>query len=134
MEDTVSVAKLVAVYRRIRATIDEREEEHKKEVGELKEKLDTISEKLLDICKEQDVDSLRTPHGTVSRRVKTRYWTTDWESVYRTIAEHNAPYLLEQRIHNTNMRQFLDDNPESFPPGLQIDRKYVIQVRKPTNK
>ncbi len=133
-EEPVSVAKLVAVYRRIRAAIDEREEEHKKEVGELKEKLDTISEKLLNICKEQDVDSLRTPNGTVSRRVKTRYWTTDWESVYRTIKEHDAPYLLEQRIHNTNMQQFLDDNPEAFPPGLQIDRKYVIQVRKPTNK
>ncbi len=131
--ETVSVAKLVGVYRRIRAAIDEKDEQYKKEVGELKESLDAVSEKLLEICKEQDVDSLRTANGTVSRRIKTRYWTTDWESFYNTVKEFDAPFLLEQRIHNTNMQQFLDENPEAFPPGLQIDRKYVISVRKPTN-
>lgn len=131
--DTVSVAKLVAVYRRIRAAIDEKDEQYKKEIGKLKESLEAVSDKLLEICKDQDIDSLRTANGTVSRRIKTRYWTTDWESLYNTVKQYDAPFLLEQRIHNTNMQQFLDDNPEAFPPGLQIDRKYVISVRKPTN-
>ena len=96
--------------------------------------MDAISDKLLEICREQEVDSLRTPMGTVSRRVKSRYWTTDWDSVYRTIREHDAPFLLEQRIHTANMQQFLEENPAAMPPGLQIDRKYVVTVRKPTNK
>jgi hypothetical protein len=130
---TVSVAELVGVYRRIRAAIEEKDEQYKKDIGELKENLDVVADKLLGICKDQDIDSLRTANGTVSRRVKTRYWTTDWESLYTTVKEFDAPFLLEQRIHNTNMQQFLDDNPEAFPPGLQIDRKYVITVRKPTN-
>jgi len=129
-----SIDQMVLAYRRIRATMDEKETQHKEEMEKLREDLELVSAKLLEICKEQNVDSIKTPNGTLSRRVKSRYWTTDWESMYKVIAEHNAPFLLEQRIHNTNMQQFLDENPEAYPPGLQQDRKYVIHVRKPTNR
>lgn len=135
MEDkTLPADKLVAVYRKIRGVIDDKEAEHKAEITELKEQLDMISAKLLEICNDQNLDSLRTPQGTVTRRTVTRYWTNDWEAMYRFIKEQDAPYLLEQRIHNGNMREFLDDNPEVLPIGLNADTKYAITVRKPTNK
>lgn len=135
MEDNpLPVDKLVAVYRRIRDAIAEKEAEHAKEIEVLKEKLETVSDRLLKICNEQNVESLRTAEGTVMRRVRERYWTTDWEQMYKFIREHDAPFLLEQRIHNGNMKQFLGDNPDLHPAGLQADRKYVISVRKPTNK
>lgn len=133
-EEAIPADKLVAVYRRIRAAIEEREEAHAQEIGVLKEKLELVSDKLLKICNEQNLDSLRTPNGTVTRRVKSRYWTTDWDSMYRFIKENEAPFLLEQRIHNGNMKQFLEENPDQHPAGLQVDSKYAITVRKPTNK
>jgi hypothetical protein len=88
----------------------------------------------LEICNTQNVDSLKTPEGTAMRRAATRYWTSDWQSMYEFIKEHDAPVLLEQRIHNTHMKQFLEENPETLPMGLNTDTKYVISVRKPTNK
>jgi hypothetical protein len=130
----VPADKLVAVYRKIRAAIDEREAAHKEEVGALKSQLDLVSAKILEICNEQNLDSLRTPAGTVTRRTVTRYWTNDWESMYQFIKEQDAPFLLEQRIHNGNMRQFLEENPDTLPMGLNADTKYAITVRKPTNK
>jgi hypothetical protein len=30
--------------------------------------------------------------------------------MYQFIKEHDAPFLLEQRIHNGNLKQFLADN------------------------
>lgn len=132
--DALTADKLVGVYRKIRAVIDEKEAEHKEAITALKEQLDAVSSKLLEICNEQNLDSLRTPVGTVTRRVVTRYWTNDWEQMYRFIKDHDAPYLLEQRIHNGNMRQFLEDNPDTLPVGLNADTKYAITVRKPTNK
>jgi hypothetical protein len=54
--------------------------------------------------------------------------------MYQFISENDAPFLLEQRIHNSNMRQFLEDNPDKLPIGLQNERKYTVQVRKPTAK
>lgn len=132
--DDLPADKLVAVYRKIRGVIDEKEAEHKELIGTLKAQLEAVSEKLLDICNTQNLDSLRTPMGTVTRRTVTRYWTSDWQSMYGFIKEHDAPFLLEQRIHNTNMKQFLEENPDTLPVGLNADTKYAITVRKPTNK
>jgi uncharacterized protein YutE (UPF0331/DUF86 family) len=129
-----SVEDMVAAYRKIRDAISEKEDAHKAEVSGLREQLDVVSDALLGICNSLQADSLRTAAGTVSRRVNTRYWTTDWEKMYEFIRENDVPFLLEQRIHNGNMKQFLDDNPDMLPVGLQADRKFVVQVRKPTAK
>lgn len=132
--DKLPADKLVKAYRNIRAAISEKEEAFKTEIAVLKEQLELISTRLLEICNEQNLDSLRTPEGTVTRRTVTRYWTNDWESMYGFIKDHDAPFLLEQRIHNGNMKQFLEDNPETLPIGLNADTKYAVTVRKPTNK
>lgn len=132
--ESMPADKLVTIYRKIRDVINEKEEAHKEEIAGLKEQLETVSSKILEICNEQNLDSLRTPAGTVTRRTVTRYWTSDWESMYEFIREHNVPHLLEQRIHNGNMRSYLEENPDDLPIGLNADTKYAITVRKPTNK
>lgn len=134
MDQELPLDQLVAVYRKIREAIELKDEAYKAEVGVLKEKLDKVGGALLDACNRQNADSIKTPQGTISRRVNQRYWTTDWETLYKFIQENDAPFLLEQRIHNGNMKQFLEENPEAFPAGLQCERKYAITVRKPTNK
>ena len=134
MDTKQSVEEMVLAYRKIRDAIRDKEEQHKEELADLKEQLDVVSGALLDICNNLDVDSLRTEAGTVSRRVNTRYWTSDWDAMYRFIKDQDAPFLLEQRIHNSNMKQFLADNPGLLPVGLQADNKYIVQVRKPTAK
>lgn len=129
-----SLNELVSVYLKIRDAVEQKEAQQKAELQELKDQFEVVSNKLLEFCNEQDMDSIRTPVGTISRRVSSRYWTSDWDSMYRLISENDAPFLLEQRIHNTNMRQFLEENPDKFPAGLQNERKYTVQVRKPTAK
>ncbi len=128
----VPVERIVADYVTLRDTISDKEEAHKEEIAVLKAQLDELAATLLEVCAEQNIDSMRTPAGTASRRVTTRYWASDWESMYRFINEHNAPWLLEKRISNNMMQQFLENEPDLTPPGLQADRKFVISVRRPT--
>lgn len=130
--ETVPLEQLVAEYLTTRSTIQEKEEAHKKELATLEAKLDTLSTQLLRLCNAQNAESIKTTTGTVSRRIQSRYWTSDWENMYQFIKDHDATYILEKRIHNANMRQFLEENPDLHPAGLQVERKYVIQVRKPT--
>lgn len=130
----VPADKLVGIYRKIRDTIHEKEEAHKAELADLRAQQELVSNALLALCNEQNLDSIRTAAGTVTRSTVTRYWTSDWESMYQFIKEQDAPHLLEQRIHNGNMRQFLEDNPDTLPIGLNADTKYVVRVRKPTSK
>jgi hypothetical protein len=130
----INLDALTAMYIKIRDVVRDKEEKHAEDMQELKEHLDAVSARLLAICNEQNADSIRTSSGTISRRIQSRYWTTDWESMYAFIEEHAAPFLLEKRIHNGNMKEFLGDNPDVLPIGLQAERKFIIQVRKPNAK
>lgn len=96
----------------------------------LAEEMRVLETHLLDVCKQINADSIRTKAGTVIRSVKTRYWTNDWDSMYRLIHERQAFGLLEKRLHQTNMKQFLEENPEVLPEGLNQDKEYTVVVRR----
>jgi hypothetical protein len=129
MED-FTTDKLAEVYIKIRDKRAELKEQYEAQDDGLKAQQELLAEKMLDICRDNNADSIKTPAGTIIRKVDTRYWTTDWDSMYQFIEEHDAYPLLEKRIHQTNLKQFLEENPELLPAGLQADRKYTVVVRR----
>jgi len=126
----MTVEDLVGIYVKIRDAREENENKFKEKDTEFQEQLEIISARILNICNEQEADSIKTKAGTVTRRVTTRYWTSDWDSMYQFIQEHDAPFLLEKRIHGGNMKEFLQENPDVLPMGLQVDSKYTVVVRR----
>ena len=128
----VSAEKLAEIYVKIRDARASLKERFEEEDTVLKEQLDTLATKMLDLCKDIDADSIRTSAGTIIRKVDTRYWTTDWDAMYQFVEENDAFPLLEKRIHQTNMKQFLEEHPDKLPVGLQADSKYTIVVRRST--
>jgi hypothetical protein len=78
------------------------------------------------------VTSVKSHFGTVSMMLKTRYNTNDWSSFKEFILEHGAVELLEKRIAQTNMVQFLEENPGVLPPGLNSISEFNIVITKPT--
>jgi hypothetical protein len=46
------------------------------------------------------------------------------------IFENKALDLRETRLHQTNMRSFLEEHPDKLPPGLNVDSEYTITVRR----
>jgi hypothetical protein len=128
--ESATADQIVSAYIKIRNEIQSKEDE----IKALKESQELLSSSLLELCNEQNLDSVRTPFGTATRSIRTNYWTNDWGQMHEFIKQHDALHLLEKRIHNTNMKEFLEDNPTTVPAGLQTDRKYVITVRKPTAK
>lgn len=129
-DDTLSAEDLANIYIKIRDKRAEIKEQYEEQDADLKEQMDLLSEKMLDICHEQHADSIKTKAGTIIRKVDTRYWTSDWESMYDFIHENDVYQLLEKRIHQTNMKQFLEENPNLQPAGLMADSKYSIVVRR----
>ena len=126
----VSVDKLVSVYIKMRDERDRIKREMEQQIEDIEEQMKVISGELLTICKETGADSFRTPFGTAYRTLKERYWTNDWESFHKFMSEHQAMELLERRIHQTNMKQFLEENPDLHPAGLRRDREYQITIRR----
>lgn len=126
----VKADKLVKTYIKIRDKRKEIADAYEKEDKELQESLDMIEKELLEVFKDTGAESLRTEFGTVSRRVSKRYWTNDWHSFYEFLKEHGSMELLEKRIAQTNMATFLEENPDVLPPGLNVDSRYAVSVRR----
>lgn len=122
----INADRLAKIYNKIR----NKRLELEKEVQALQDQQDIVAKEILEICKEQGAQTIRTEHGTISRRVTKRYWTSDWHSFHQFIKEHDAFALLEQRVHNGNMAQFLEENPDLHPPGLNADANQTIVITK----
>ena len=127
----VTLDKLAETYVRIRDTRNKLKKEFEHEDAVLSDQLKLLEEEMLERCKEIGADSIRTPHGTIIRSVKSKYWTNDWDSMYTFIKEHDAFGLLEKRLHQSNMKEFLTENPDVLPSGLNVENSYSVVVRKP---
>ena len=82
------------------------------------------------ICKEHDVESVKTSEGVFYRTIKRRYWTSDWPSMYEFVLEHQVPEFFDKRLNQSNVKQFLEENPDLIPPGLNAETEYAVAVRK----
>jgi arsenate reductase-like glutaredoxin family protein len=131
-EETVPLDRLAKIYRKIRTNIATLTQEYDTKVEELKAQQDEITNAMKDQMKAMGVTSVRTSEGTVVLSVSTRYNTQDWDSFKKFVVEHAVVDLLEKRIAQTNLRQFLEENPGLVPPGLNSSSEYSVSVRKPT--
>ena len=124
------LSKLTEVYIKIRDARSELKHKCEEQDALLADQAKLLEVTMLDTCKELGADSIRTQHGTIIRSVKSRYWTNDWDSMYTFIREQGAFGLLEKRLHQTNMKQFLEENPMFHPAGLNVDSEYTVIVRR----
>ena len=97
----------------------------------LVKKKDLIAAEFEKVCEKDGVNSINTNSGTIIRSVRQRYWTSDWITFCNLMKEHDAFDLVEQRIHQGNVKRFLEENPTIQPHNLNVESKYSITVRKP---
>jgi hypothetical protein len=50
--------------------------------------------------------------------------------MYRFIKEHDAYGLLEKRIQQTHMKEFLAENPDVYPQGMNVENQFTVVVRR----
>ena len=50
--------------------------------------------------------------------------------MHKFILEHGVPELFDKRLNQSNLKEFLEENPDVYPEGLNKDTEYVITVRK----
>ena len=129
-EEGTAVDKLVRTYVRIRDKKSELSQIFKQQEDELNQQLDTLEHALLEYCQANNVESSRTQYGTFFRQVKARYWTTNWPAMGQYVVENNLPELFEKRLNQTVVKQLLEENPQAPLPGLEVESKYAIQVRR----
>ena len=131
-DDIVPLDKLVKIYRKLRTRMTELTQAYDTQAEVLKGQQDEIKNAIKEQMKAMGVTSVRTTEGTAVMSVKTRYYTQDWDSFKKFMIEHEAVDLLEKRLAQLNMAQFLEETPGVVPPGLNSTSEFDISVRKPT--
>ncbi len=133
MENDVSLEQLTRVYIKMRDKKAELSQELEARLSELDDKMKKVKTGILDHMKEIGAESLKTEAGTVYRTVRTTYSTNDWDSMNKFILEHSVPEILEKRIHQTNMKAFLEEHPDVLPPGLNANMEYSVTIKRSKN-
>ena len=126
----IDVDLLAQIYIKMRDKRSALKQEFEKQDKEIQAQMDIIEVELLELCKQLNTNTLGTNHGTIVRSVKSRYWTNDWDSMYRFIKEHDAYGLLEKRIQQTHMKEFLAENPDVYPQGMNVENQFTVVVRR----
>jgi len=128
--DSVTLEKLTRVYLKIKGERERISAEFKEADDNLVGQQDKIKSALLNYLKENDIKSVKTDVGTFYRTVKQKYWTSDWESMHKFILEHEVPEFLDKRLNQKHVREFLEDNPDLLPKGLNVDAEFALTIRK----
>lgn len=131
-EETIPMDRLAKVYVKIRDKIAELTRDYESQVETLKASQAQVANTMKDQLRAAGMLSSKTEYGTVSLITKTRYYAQDWDAMKTFIKEHDAVDLLEKRISQKNMQQFLEENPGVVPTGLNTVSEIEVSVRKPT--
>lgn len=122
--------KLVKAYIKMRDARSVLSAEFEAKDKKIKEQMQVVENYLLEACKRAGGNVSIPGVGVVIRGVDTRYWTSDWEAMHNFIKENNALELLERRIAQRAMGEFLKSNPDQMPKGMNVESKYTVTVRR----
>jgi len=123
--------KIVETYLKIRDEKNRRTREYEAKDKELAADLASIEQVLLTSCNDIGADSIRTELGTIIKSTKESFVCGDWDNFKKYILDNEAVELLQQRIHQSNFKEFLSNREdEGLPPGISSMREFKITVRK----
>ena len=129
----VKVNSLVKAYLAIRLERDKLAKKYQQEDSELKDQISRLESAMLETCDDIGAETLRTESGTIIKTLKENYICGDWDNFKTYVLENQALELLQQRISQTNFKEFLSTREEEgLPPGISTMREFKITVRKPT--
>ena len=131
----VKLEELVQTYLTIRTERNTLKNAFDTKDAELKDDLEKLEQAMLSYCNEINADSIRTGSGTIIKSLKETYTCGDWDNFKQFVVDNNALDLLQQRISQTNFKEFMSTRQdEGLPPGISTLREFAITVRKPTSK
>jgi len=130
-EPTITMDRLAKIYIKMREKLAEVTRAFEEQETKIKAQQQEVAAAMKDIIQQAGGESIRTAHGTVTLKTTKRFYAQDWEAMYQFINDNDAPFLLEKRIAQKNMQEFLEANPETVPPGLNTMSELTVSVTKP---
>jgi hypothetical protein len=131
----VKLEELVQTYLTIRTERNTLKNAFDTKDADLKDDLEKLEQAMLSYCNEINADSIRTGSGTVIKSIKETFICNDWDNFKSYILDNQALDLLQQRISDSNLKEFLSTRQsDGLPPGISTMREVKVTVRKPSSR
>ncbi len=127
------IDEIVNAYLTIRTQRENIAREFELQDAELKAEQAQLEQVLLEQCNAMNAETIRTGAGTIVKTLRENFICSDWDGLKSFIMENGLIELMQQRLHNTNLREYLSSHEgEGMPPGVSSIREYSIVVKKPS--
>lgn len=130
-DDVVTLDKLARIYIKMRDKLSQLTRDYETEEARIKAQQAEVAAAMKDRLQALGAKSAATSYGTVTLKTSTRYYFQDWDAAHKFIIDNEAPYLLEKRVSQSLMKEFLENNPGMVPPGLNTMSELTVSVTKP---
>jgi len=121
--------KAIMSYRNLRDRKKDIADRHKEELAPINNKMRELENWMLAALNEQGANSIKTPSGTVFKKVDVSVKIDDWSSALKMIREEGLWHMLEHRLSKTAVEEYIKAEGVA-PPGVAINSTIVVNVRK----
>ena len=133
MSEEIKLDEIVQAFLSIRGQREAIAREFELKDAELKAEQVQLEQVLLEQCNSLNAETIRTGAGTVVKTLKENFICSDWDGLKSFILENGLIELMQQRLHNGNLKEYLATHEgEGMPPGVSSFREYSIVVKKPS--
>lgn len=128
-ENNVTLQSLVERYIALRDKKIAIAAQLKEKVGRIDDVLSKVEAAMLKEFKAMGVESVRTPHGTAFKSVRTSATVADWDAALDYIKSNEDWGMLEKRVSKDAVKAYREDH-NDLPPGINWREDITINVRR----
>ena len=125
----MSADDMIDKYLRLRDKVKLIKERQVKELAPYNECMNTLEGWMLEALNNAGLQSMKSPHGTAYKSVRTSAKVTDWLATLSFIKEKEAWDLLEARVSKLAAQAIIDETHLPIP-GVDTSSEIVVNVRR----
>lgn len=122
--------RMLGAYQKIREERGVIKRSYEESDGKLKRQLEVIEAGLLKIMNQSGTDQLKvTGVGLAYQTQAVRVNATDWDAVWKFIAENDRLDFLQRRLSSKVVQDYIEENDGVLPPGVDVsvERKVIVK-------
>ena len=124
-----SIEVLTKAFTQLRDERAELKKAYEEDDFKLKAKMEKIEVKLMQKLVEFQVDSVKTPFGTVYTQEERKYTCADWTGFWGWMRENDRLDCVEKRVSQGAMRALMEEGYD-LPPAISFSSERVVRVRR----
>ncbi len=125
-----NITDALKLYNRIEDARDQLRTEYEQQERSLKEIHDQLEQYMIQSMKEMGLSAFQLPNeGIAAIREKRRFGVADWSLFWEWVVENKSPHMLQKRLLDTAMQDYLERN-KSLPPAVNTEARLTISVTK----